>query len=692
MARVKALISNDPLRRWTAQDALETYGISRWGCGYFGVNAAGNLVVTPRTAAGAPQSSPTLALPAGDAVTAEAAPEEVPAGATITPLPSAAPSDGLGPIAGQIDMKELVDELTARGIQLPILLRFSDILRARIELLCGAFTGAIREYGYTGMYRGVYPIKVNQNRTVVEEIIEYGRPFHYGLEAGSKPELLAIMAIHQDDESIIICNGYKDEEYIETALLASKMGKRVILVVEKPTELDHIHRVAERVKIKPRLGMRARLSSRGAGRWEQSGGDFSKFGLTAAEMVEAIEKLKGWGEADTLKLMHFHLGSQISAIKSIKNALREAGRIFVELYKLGATGLSYFDVGGGLGVDYDGSQTNFASSMNYTVQEYANDVVYAVKEICDEAGVPHPNLVSESGRAIAAHHSVLVVNVLGVTEFNSNVPKKLPKGVPPLVTNMWETFQGVSKKNMLESYHDAVEYKDQVLQLFNLGHLSIEHRVLCENLFWSTCEKVLHLSRNEPHVPEELEGLEKALSDTYFCNFSMFQSVPDAWAVDQLFPIAPIHRLGEEPKRRATLADITCDSDGKIDSFIDLRDVKHVLELHPKPDGQDYYLGIFLVGAYQEILGDLHNLFGDTNTVHVILGPDGEYDVKEVVAGDTVSEVLQFVDYSPSDLLGKMRANVEKALGRKLLTIEESRTLINRFRQGMIGYTYLDKE
>jgi arginine decarboxylase len=646
MARAKALLANDPLRRWTAADANDTYNIPRWGCGYFSVNDQGNLAVTPG-------------------------------------------SEGM---PGSIDMKELINELTARGIQLPILLRFSDILRSRIELLCGAFNGAIKEYGYNGMYRGVYPIKVNQNRTVVEEIIEFGRPFHYGLEAGSKPELLAVMAIHQDDEALIICNGYKDEEYIETALLASKMGKTVILVVEKLSELDHIHRVAERIKIKPSLGMRARLSSRGAGRWEQSGGDFSKFGLGATEMVDAVAKLKLWGETDCLKLLHFHLGSQISAIKSVKNALREAGRMFVELHKLGATGLSYFDVGGGLGVDYDGSQTNFASSMNYTIQEYANDVVYALKEICDADNVPHPNIVSESGRAITAHHSVLVVNVLGVTEFNTHVPKELPKAAPPLVSNMWETFQSVSNKNLLEAFHDAVEYKDQVLQLFNLGHLSLENRVLCENLFWATCEKVLLMVRNQPHVPEELEGLEKALSDTYFCNFSMFQSVPDAWAVDQLFPICPIHRLNEEPTRRATIADITCDSDGKIDSFIDLRDVKHVLELHPKHDDQDYYLGIFLVGAYQEILGDLHNLFGDTNTVHVQLSADGDYDVKDVVAGDTVSEVLAYVDYSPSDLLGRLRNNVEQALRKKLMTIEESRTLINRFRQGMVGYTYLDKE
>ncbi len=645
MARARALLANDPLRRWTRADALDLYNIPRWGCGYFSINDQGSLCVTPR-----------------------------------------------GEGNGSIDMKELVDELTGRGIQLPILLRFSDVLKARIELICSAFNGAIKEYGYQGKYRGVYPIKVNQNRTVVEEIIEYGRPFHYGLEAGSKPELLAIMAIHQDDESLIICNGYKDEEYIETALLASKMGKMVVLVIEKPGELDHIHRVSLRLGIKPQLGMRSRLSSRGAGRWEQSGGDFSKFGLSAGEMMEAVEKLKAWGELESLRLLHFHLGSQISAIKSIKNALREAGRLFVEMYKLGCKGLHYVDVGGGLGVDYDGSQTNFASSMNYTVQEYANDVVYAIKEICDADNVPHPSIVSESGRALTAHHSVLVVNVLGVTEFETHLPKEQPRPTAPLVANLWETFSGVSQKNLLESYHDAVEYKDQVLQLFNLGHLSLENRVLCENLFWATCEKILMLVRNHAHVPEELEGLEKALSDTYFCNFSMFQSLPDAWAVDQLFPICPIHRLNEEPTRRATLADITCDSDGKIDSFIDLRDVKHVLELHDKPDGQDYYLGIFLVGAYQEILGDLHNLFGDTNTVHVSLNSEGEYDVKDVVAGDTVSDVLSYVDYSPSDLLGRMRNNVELALRKKLLTIEESRTLINRFRQGMIGYTYLDKE
>src|SRR5438094_3741242 len=480
MGRAKLLLAHDPLRRWTAADANDTYNIPRWGCGYFDINEQGNLIVQPR-----------------------------------------------GEGQGAIDMKELIDELVARGIQLPILLRFSDILKARIELLCGAFNSAIREYGYGGQYRGVYPIKVNQNRTVVEEIIEYGRPFHYGLEAGSKPELLAIMAIHQDDEALIICNGYKDEEYIETALLASKMGKTVILVVEKPSELDHIHRVSERVKIKASLGIRARLSSRGAGRWEQSGGDFSKFGLSAAEMVEAVTKLKAWNEVETLKLLHFHLGSQISAIKSVKNALREAGRLFVELYKLGAKGLSYFDVGGGLGVDYDGSQTNFASSMNYTMQEYANDLVFSLQEICDAAGVPSPTIVTESGRAVVAHHSMLVMDILGVGEFDvGKAPEKLPENASRVVKNLLDTFRDISLKNLRESYHDALEYREEALSLFALVSLSWTDRMMAEDIFWAICQKVLKIVRELREIPEEFDGLERALSDTYFCNFSMFQSLP----------------------------------------------------------------------------------------------------------------------------------------------------------------------
>jgi arginine decarboxylase len=644
MVRPKPLPSSDPLRRWTIADSLETYSISRWGSGYVSINEKGNLVITPR-----------------------------------------------GPEHGAVDLKALVDEIAQRGIPMPILLRFSDILRSRIELLNQAFGNAIAEYAYQGQYRGVYPIKVNQSRKVVEEIIEFGRPFHYGLEAGSKPELLAVMALHDDPEALIVCNGYKDDEYIETALLASKLGRKVILVVEKPDEIEHIHRVANALGVKPSLGIRARLSARGAGRWEQSGGDRSKFGLSAEEMLQAVDKLRGWNELGCLELLHFHLGSQISSIRSIKNALREAGRFFVELYKLGCTGLRYFDVGGGLGVDYDGSQTNFASSMNYTVQEYANDVVYSIQEICDSVGVPHPHIVSESGRAVAAHHSVLVVNVLAVSEFqNYRVPADVAKDAPALVKNLYETYGAVSSKNLLESYHDALEYKDQVLQLFNLGHLSLEHRVLCEQIFWATCQRILAIVRNLPHMPEELEGLNKTLADTYFCNFSTFQSLPDAWAVGQLFPIVPVHRLDEEPTRRGILADITCDSDGKIDSFIDVRDVKASLELHPLRAGEDYCLSMFLVGAYQEILGDMHNLFGDTYTVHVSLDAHGNYYIDEVVPGDSVAEVLRYVDYEPNDLLRRLRTRVENSVRQGWITLDESRQLIKRFTDGMSGYTYLE--
>ncbi len=642
MSRVSP-IKQDPLRRWSIADALDTYHINRWGSGYVDIGANGNLLITPR-----------------------------------------------GPDGGTIDLKGLIDELSQRGIELPILVRFPDILRSRIELLVNAFAGATAEYGYNGSYRGVYPLKVNQAQRVVQEVIEFGRPYHYGLEAGSKPELLAAMALHDNPEALIVCNGYKDTQYIETALLASKLGRTVVLVAEKPNEIDYIIEVSKRLGIAPTLGIRARLSSRGSGRWEQSAGDRSKFGLSAADIVAAVQALRESGQLDCLRLLHFHIGSQISSIRSIKSALREAGRLFVELYKMGCSSLSYFDVGGGLGVDYDGSQTNFSSSMNYTVQEYANDVVYTMKEICDAAEVPHPTLVTEAGRAVAAHHSVLVVNVLGVSEFGRyNVPSDIPDDAHTLVRNLFETFEIINRKNLLESFHDVLEYKDQVLQLFNLGHLSLEERVLCENLFWGSIQRIQSIARTLPSVPEELEGLETVLSDTYFCNYSTFQSLPDAWAVGQLFPIAPIHRLDQKPARRGILADITCDSDGKIDSFIDVRDVKKSLELHSF-DGSPYYLGLFLVGAYQEILGDMHNLFGDTNTVHVSLDGEGGYSIDEVVAGDTVDEVLRYVNYAPDDLLRRLRHQIEIALRKGGLTLAESRQLIQRFREGMLSYTYLD--
>jgi arginine decarboxylase len=595
-----------------------------------------------------------------------------------------------GPDNGRIDLKELVDEVARRGIGLPLLIRFSDVLKSRIVELNETFRAAITEHGYKGQYKGVYPIKVNQHRYVVEEIVQFGRPYHYGLEAGSKPELLAVMAMLDDEEALVVCNGYKDEEYIETALMASKLGRTVLIVVEKFSELQLIADVAKKVGVRPRIGVRVKLAAKGSGRWEASGGDRSKFGLSTREVVEAINYMRANDLLNCFELLHFHLGSQISAIRAVKNALREAGRFYVEVAKLGAP-LKYFDAGGGLGVDYDGSQTNFASSMNYTTQEYANDIVFSLQEICDAGGVAHPTIVTESGRAVVAHHSMLVMDILGVGEFDvGKAPEKLPKDANRVVRNLFETYKDISRKNLLESYHDALEYKEEALQLFNLGNLSLSERVVAEDVFWAICQKILKTLRELREIPEELDGLERALSDTYFCNFSMFQSLPDIWAIDQLFPIMPIHRLGEEPTRRAVLADITCDSDGKIDHFIDRRDVKSVLELHPV-NGQDYYLGVFLIGAYQEILGDLHNLFGNTNTVHVSLAAGGGYQIEHVVTGDTVTDVLKYVSYAREDLVARVRRFAELAVRANRMSLDETRSMLRMYEEGLAGYTYLER-
>jgi arginine decarboxylase len=492
-----------------------------------------------------------------------------------------------------------------------------------------------------------------------------------------------------DEEALIVCNGYKDEEYIETALTCSKLGRTVLIVVEKFSELNLIAETAKKLGVRPRIGIRVKLASKGSGRWEASGGDRSKFGLSTREVLEAIKFLRENDLLSCFELLHFHLGSQISAIRAVKNALREACRFFVEVVNLGAP-LKYFDAGGGLGVDYDGSQTNFASSMNYTMQEYANDIVYALQESCDQAGVSHPTIVTESGRAIVAHHSMLVVDILGVGEFDAGKsPEKLPEEAHRVVKNLFDTFRDVSRKNVLEAYHDALEYKEEALQLFNLGNLSLSERVVAEDIFWAICHKLLKTTRELREVPEELEGLERALSDTYFCNFSMFQSLPDIWAIDQLFPIMPIHRLGDEPTRRAVLADITCDSDGKIDHFIDRRDVKSVLELHPM-NGKEYYLGIFLIGAYQEILGDLHNLFGNTNTVHVSLAAGGGYQIEHVVTGDTVTDVLKYVSYAREDLVARVRRFAELAVRSGKMSLEETRSMLRMYEEGLSGYTYLE--
>jgi arginine decarboxylase len=534
----------------------------------------------------------------------------------------------------------------------------------------------------------VYPIKVNQQRQVVEEVFEVGRPFGFGLEAGSKPELLAVLAI-ADNNTPIICNGFKDDEFIETAMLASKIGRRIIPVVEKYTELDLVVKYAERAGVRPSIGLRVKLASRGSGRWKSSAGYRSKFGLTVTEALRALAYLKSLGLEDCLELLHFHLGSQITNIRQIKAAVIESARIFVELKRAGA-GLKYMDVGGGLGIDYDGSQTDFESSVNYTLQEYANDIVYHIQNVCDEAEVAHPTIVSESGRAIAAYHSALVFNVLGVSGFGEeDIPQQLPDDAEQPLVDLLETIRGLTAKNLLESFHDAQQALDSALNLFSLGYLPLAQRSMAENLYWAICRRIQRMAKDLEYFPEELEGLDGMLSDTYFCNFSLFQSMPDSWAVKQLFPILPIHRLEEPPTRHGVLGDISCDSDGKVDQFIDRRDVKRTLPLHPF-NGEPYYLGAFLVGAYQEILGDLHNLFGDTNAVHVSLGDNGEVILDTVIQGDTVREVLDYVQFSSHTLLEQFRRDVEAAVREGRIGYEESGRLLRFYEDGLNGYTYLE--
>jgi arginine decarboxylase len=628
------------LRAWTVKDSIELYNVNGWGRDFFTINDAGNVEVTPA-----------------------------------------------GPGSLPIDLKALVDDLRNRGINLPVLIRFSDILRRRVEQLFGAFQQAIAENDYKGSYRGVYPIKVNQQRHVVEELMEYGRPFNLGIEAGSKPELLVALALQESPEALILCNGYKDRAFIETALLAQKLGRRVVITMDRMGELDTILAAAADLDLRPVIGVRARLTTKGAGKWVESTGDRSKFGLTTAEIVATVERLKAVGMLDCLQLLHFHIGSQITNIRAVKDALRESSRIFVELHALGAN-MRYLDCGGGLGVDYDGSQTNFHSSVNYTLQEYAADIVSQVAEACNARGVPHPDLVTESGRALVAHHSVLVYNVLATNEIlGGKAPEPPSKGEHPVLHQLWETYSGISRKNFQEAYHDALQIKEEAITGFNLGVLDLKARARVEELFWATCEKLLKLVRELPYVPDELEGLEKQLSDTYYCNFSLFQSMPDHWAVKQLFPTIPIHRLNKQPQRRGIIADLTCDSDGKIDEFIDLRDVKGFLELH-SPNGDEYLIASFLVGAYQEILGDLHNLFGDTDAVHVRIDGD-DYRVDHVVEGDSVAEVLSYVQYNKEDLVSRVRRSVEAALREKRLSMAESGRFMKRYEEALEGYTYL---
>jgi arginine decarboxylase len=628
------------LRGWTTKDSSDLYNVDLWSSRFFAINDEGHVVVRPRR------------------------------------------DDGPG-----IDLKKLVEQVRARGYALPLLLRFVDILSERLKGIAGCFDRAFQEYSYDGAYRGVYPIKVNQQSHVVQQLLSYGREFHLGLEVGSKPEMLVALALLDDPEALLICNGYKDEVYVETALLAQKLGRKPILVIDRYLELDMMLRTAKRLGVRPNLGIRTKLQARGAGRWSESAGSRSKFGLTTSEIMQAVERLREEDMLDCLQLLHFHIGSQIPAIRIIKDALREASRIFVELHAMGAP-MRYFDAGGGLAVDYDGSNSNFHSSMNYSVQEYANDVVAAISEACESRQVPEPDIVSEAGRALVAHHAVLVFDVLDTSQVAVHEEPAPPEEEDPaVVKELHEIWTAISRRNVLEPYHDAIQSREEASQLFNLGYLDLRGRARAEELFFACFTKLHRLIGELPRVPEELETLERALADTYYCNFSVFQSLPDSWAVGQLFPIMPIHRLEERPRRWATLADLTCDSDGKVDTFVDLHDVRKVLSLHG-PNGKPYYLGVFLVGAYQEILGDLHNLFGDTNAVYVALAGD-RYRVDHVDGGDTVSEVLNYVEFDRRDLLQRVRKACEDGLWHERVTPEETALLLKRYEEGLNSYTYL---
>ena len=629
--------------RWTVQDSAELYGISHWGASLFSVNDAGHVVYRPA-------------------------------------------GSGEG-----IDLKTLIDDLRRRGIQTPLLLRFSDILSVRVAQINEAFAKSIKEYGYEGRYNSVMPIKVNQQRHVVEELVRYGAAYGLGLEAGSKPELLVAIALLQHDD-LLVCNGYKDAEYVETALDAQRMGLRPYLVLDRFDELEIIIDAGRRLGLKPRIGIRAKLSTKGAGRWKSSTGDRSKFGLSAREMVKAVERLRDANLLDCLELLHFHIGSQITAIRSIRDAVREGTRLYCNLRSMGAVNLNTVDVGGGLAVDYDGSKTNFHSSRNYSMQEYANDVVWTIQEICDGNTQPHPSIFTEAGRALVAHHSVLVFNVLGVHRFADGSPDDTREPAADehdVVHSMWDAYGQVNKKNYQEAYNDIVEAREESVTLFNHGIIDLRTRARVEGLFWATCERIQKATHETDYVPEDLSGLRRELSDTYYCNFSVFQSLPDAWAVGHLFPVLPIHRLTEEPQRDAIIADLTCDSDGKLDKFIDLRDVRDTLRLHAI-NGAPYYLGVFLVGAYQEILGDLHNLFGDTNAVHVTVDQFGGYSLDHLVEGDTVAEVLGYVEYDRAELVRRVRSSAETAVRAGRFTPEQFKDFMQRYEAGLAGYTYLE--
>ncbi len=631
------------MRKWRIEDSEELYNINGWGINFFNINDKGNVQVTPK-------------------------------------------KNGVS-----IDLKELIDELQLRDVSTPTLIRFPDILDSRIEKMASCFKIASDNYEYKGQNFIVYPIKVNQMRPVVEEIVSHGKKFNIGLEAGSKPELHAVIAINTDNDSLIICNGYKDEDYVELALLAQKMGRNIFLVVEKLNELKLIAKIAKRLKVKPNIGIRIKLASTGSGKWEDSGGDGSKFGLTSSELLEALDFLEENNMKDCLRLVHFHIGSQVNKIRRIKIALREASQFYVQLYRMGFS-VDFVDIGGGLGVDYDGTRSsNSESSVNYSIQEYVNDAISTMVDVSNKNDIPHPNIITESGRSLTAHHSVLVFEVLEsaeLPEWNDDVDT-IQEDDHELVKELYTLWDSLNQTKMLETWHDAQQIREEALDRFSLGIIDLKTRAQVEKLFWSVAKELHGMTEKLKHAPDELRMLAKLLADKYFCNFSLFQSLPDSWAIDQIFPIIPIHRLDEKPSRNATLQDITCDSDGKISNFISTKNFSHYLPVHPVKSKEAYYIGVFLVGAYQEILGDLHNLFGDTNAVHVSVHKD-TYKIDQIIDGETVAEVLAYVQYDSKKLVRAVEGWVTTSVKQGKISLEEGKEFLSNYRSGLYGYTYLE--
>ncbi|HKX31975.1 MAG TPA: biosynthetic arginine decarboxylase [Blastocatellia bacterium] len=624
-------------------EVAQTYGIENWGAGYFGINSQGHLIVHP--AEGDPRS---------------------------------------------VDIKKVVDDLMARRVKLPILLRFPQLFASQVRKMNQSFRAAMKEFDYKGQHRAVFPMKVNQRRQVIEAYLEEATKHNYGLEAGSKPELCAAIALDQSPDSLLICNGFKDDTFIDLAVTGTQAGKKVVIVIEKLNELGKVIERAQATGVKPMIGMRVRLYTRGSGRWEKSGGEQSKFGLTTTELLQAIKMLRDTGMIETLRVLHFHIGSQITQIKRVKSGVKEAARVYAKIRKMGID-VDHLNVGGGAGVDYDGSKTSFESSANYTLQEFANDVIYMIKSVCQEENVPEPNVITESGRILVAYHAVLITNIIDEIETVQGIHNiTITDDEPPVINELYDLYKTMNAKNFLEYYHDALEHKEELFTLFDLGFISLEERAKGETLFWEVCDKANNFAKLSQFKSEEFDDLRKLLSAKYLCNFSVFRSLPDHWAIDQLFPIIPIHKLNETPTDTATLVDITCDSDGVVDKFVDLHDVKEVLEVHDLKDREPYFLAMMLIGAYQEVMGNFHNLFGTTNEAHVIIDGEGEYHISRIIPGSQVGDMLSFARYDKDFLQEGFRTLLNRQIKKGNLTEEQATRLIEEYESHYTSYTYLD--